>query len=131
MTKPNRGRNFLTGRWSSFCAALSGAVCTLKTQPNAWIELIAAMVVSAAGWWLQINRIEWAVIALTLGLILALESVNTAIEATIDLVSPDYHPMAKVAKDAAAGALIFAVLGSLGVAAAIFGPRILTLIQIP
>ncbi len=124
----NRNANHFKNRWASFRAALSGAAVTLKTQPNAWIELIAAVVVIAAGWWLQIDRIEWAIIALTLGLILALESVNTAIEATVDLVSPEHHPLAKVAKDAAAGALIFAVLGSLGVAAAIFGPRILALI---
>jgi diacylglycerol kinase len=101
----------------------------VKTQPNAWIELTAAVVVIAAGLWLRIDPIEWAVLALTLGLVLALESVNTAIEAAIDLVSPDHHPLAKTAKDAAAGALIFAVLGSLGVAVAIFGPRILALFR--
>ncbi len=127
MTDTNRNTNPFEGRWASFRAALAGAAVTLKTQPNAWIELIAAVVVITAGWWLQIDRIEWAIIALTLGLILALESVNTAIEATVDLASPEHHPLAKVAKDAAAGALIFAVLGSLGVAAAIFGPRIITL----
>lgn len=127
MTSPNHNGNFLSGRWASFRVALSGAVITLRTQPNAWIELTAAAVVIVAGWWFKIAPIEWAVIVLTLGLVLALESVNTAIEAAIDLVSPDHHPLAKIAKDAAAGALIFAVLGSLGVAVAIFGPRILAL----
>jgi diacylglycerol kinase (ATP) len=128
VTDRNRNANLLNGRWASFRAALSGAVVTLKTQPNAWIELTAAVVVIATGWWLKIDRTEWAIIALTLGLVLALESVNTAIEATIDLVSPEHHPLAKIAKDAAAGALLFAVLGSLGVAVAIFGPRIFALI---
>ncbi len=129
MTDSNYIGRFLAGRWASFRAALSGALITLKTQPNAWIELTAAVVVIAAGLWLRIDPIEWAVLALTLGLVLALESVNTAIEAAIDLVSPDHHPLAKTAKDAAAGALIFAVLGSLGVAVAIFGPRILALFR--
>lgn len=128
MTNSDPSNNPLSNRWISFRAALSGVVYTLKSQPNAWIELIATAVVIVAGWWMQIDRIEWAVIALTVGLILALESVNTAIEAAIDLVSPEYHPLAKIAKDAAAGALLFAVLGSLGVALAIFGPRILALI---
>ena len=128
MTGANRGRPFLTSRWASFRAALSGVLITLVTQPNAWIELVAALAVIAVGWRLQIDRIEWAVIALTLGLVLALESVNTAIEAAVDLVSPDHHPLAKVAKDAAAGALLFAALGSLGVAAAIFVPRLLALL---
>ena len=65
-----------------------------------------------------------ALLAFVALIILALESVNTAVEAVVDLVSPDYHPLAKVAKDAAAGALIFGVLASLCVAAVIFLPRI-------
>lgn len=125
--KRHADRNFFTGRWFSFRAAVNGTWHTLRTQPNAWIELAAIAVVSTAGAWLQISAVEWAILALTFGLILALEAINTAVEATIDLVSPDYHPLAKVAKDAAAGALVFAVLGSLGVAIAIFGPRLLAL----
>jgi diacylglycerol kinase len=116
--------DFVSGRWFSFRAALNGAVHTLRTQPNAWIELTATLVVVIAGWWFHIRAVEWAVLALTIAVILAMEAINTAIEAAIDLVSPTYHPLAKVAKDAAAGALVFAVLGSLFVAAAIFGPRL-------
>lgn len=123
-----RDRPFLAGRWFSFTAALQGAWHTLATQPNAWIELTAVAVVTFAGWWVQIGALEWALLALTFSLVLALEAVNTAIEATIDLVSPHYHPLAKIAKDAAAGALVFAVLGSLGVASAILGPRLWQLI---
>jgi diacylglycerol kinase len=119
-----RDRHFLAGRWFSFKAALSGVWHTLTTQPNAWIELTAVAVVTITGWWLAISAIEWALLALTFGLILALEGVNTAIEATVDLVAPHYHPLAKIAKDAAAGALVFAVLGSIGVAVAILGPRL-------
>ncbi len=126
--KRHADRNFFTGRWFSFRAAVDGTLHTLRSQPNAWIELAAITVVSAAGAWLQISAAEWAILALTFGLILALEAVNTAVEATIDLVSPDYHPLAKIAKDAAAGALVFAVLGSLGVAIAVFGPRLLALL---
>ena len=119
-----RNRHFLAGRWFSFKAALHGAWHTLTTQPNAWIELTAVAVVTSTGWWLGLTAIEWALLALTFCLILALEAVNTAVEATIDLVSPHYHPLAKIAKDAAAGAWVFAVLGSLGVATAILGPRL-------
>ena len=119
-----RDRGFVRGRWFSLQAALAGAAHTLRTQPNAWIELVACFVIAAAGWWLQIAAIEWALLAFVALIILALESVNTAVEAVVDLVSPDYHPLAKVAKDAAAGALIFGVLASLCVAAVIFLPRI-------
>jgi diacylglycerol kinase len=124
VTLTGRDRNFLAGRWFSLRAALHGVWHTLSTQPNAWIELSAVAVVSLAGWWLQISAIEWALLALVFSLVLALEAVNTAIEATVDLVAPHYHPLAKIAKDAAAGGLVFAVLGSVGVATAILGPRI-------
>jgi diacylglycerol kinase len=115
-------------RWHSFTAAARGAAYTLRTQRNAWIELTAALVAVAAGLWLRIEALAWAVLALTIGLILALEAVNSAIEALVDLVSPDYHELARTAKDCAAGAMIFAVLGSLGVAAAIFGPPLARLL---
>lgn len=109
-------------RWHSLLAALHGVVYTLRTQRNTWIELAAAGVVIGAGLWLRIRPLEWAVLALTIALVLALEAINSAIEAVVDLASPGYHELARIAKDCAAGAMVFAVLGSLGVAAAIFGP---------
>lgn len=120
------GRNlgFWRGRWFSFAAAFSGAVHVVRTQPNAWIELTALMVVVTAGFLFHVSALEWAVLLACVFGVLALEAVNTSVEAIIDLVSPHYHPLAKIAKDAAAGALVFAVLGSLCVAVAIFGPRI-------
>ncbi len=127
-TLTGRDLGFWRGRWFSVKVAIGGALHTVRTQPNAWIELAALAVILIAGWWFAIHAIEWALLGLIIFLVLALEAVNTAIEATIDLVSPHYHPLAKIAKDTAAGALIFAVLGSLWVAAAIFGPRLWALL---
>lgn len=115
-------------RWHSFTAALHGVAYTVRTQRNTWIELTAALVVIAAGLWLRVQPLEWALLALTIAVILALEAVNSAIEALVDLVSPDYHELARIAKDCAAGALLLAVLGALGVAAAIFGPPLAQMI---
>jgi diacylglycerol kinase len=115
---------FLAGRWFSFRAALTGAVYVLRTQPNAWIELVAVAVVSLAAWLFGVSALEWALLGLTFALVLALEAVNTAVEAVADLAAPHYHPLVKIAKDAAAGALVFAMLGSLWVAAFVFGPRL-------
>ena len=117
-----------TSRWHSFTCAVHGMVYTLRTQRNAWIELAAAAVVCVAGIWLGIEPVEWAILGLTVCTILALEAVNSAIEAVVDLVSPDYHELARTAKDAAAGAMVFAVIGSLLVAVAIFGPRLWALV---
>ncbi len=116
--------SFLHGRRLSLRAALAGVAYTLRTQPNAWIELAALSAVSVAGWWLGISALEWGLLGFTIMVILALEAVNTAVETVVDLVSPQVHPLAKIAKDAAAGAMIFAVIGSMIVAIAIFGPRL-------
>ena len=120
----DHNRGFWASRWFSFRAATAGVIYVLRTQPNAWIELAAIAVVIAAGLWFDITRIEWAVIGLTCALVLALEAVNTAVEAVVDLTSPDHHPLAGVAKDATAGAMVFVVIGSIFVAGFIFGPRL-------
>ena len=122
--QPFQHMGFLRSRWHSFQAALAGVRQTLSTQPNAWIELVAIAVVSMAGLFFQVSAIEWAILILIFGLVLALEAINTAVEATVDLVSPQYHPLAKIAKDAAAGAMVFIVLASIGVALVIFGPKL-------
>ena len=71
-------------RWHSFTCAVHGMVYTLRTQRNTWIELAAAAVVVVAGIWLHIEPLEWAVLGLTVCVILALEAVNSAIEAQRD-----------------------------------------------
>lgn len=119
-----RDRGFWAGRWFSLRAALAGARYTLYTQPNAWIEVSAVLLVSLLGLWFGLTALEWALLGLTFCTVLACEALNTAVEAVVDLVSPDYHPLAKIAKDSAAGAMIFVVIGSLVVALAIFGPRL-------
>ena len=116
--------DFWQGRKLSFAAALAGLAYVVRTQPNVWIELAALSVVAIAGLFFGIGALEWGLLGLTVTLILALEAVNTAVETVVDLVSPHYHPLAKIAKDTAAGALVIAVLGSVVVAASIFGPRL-------
>ncbi len=122
-----RDRGFWAGRLFSVRAAINGAQQTVRTQPNAWIELAALGVVGSAAWYFRVSALEWGILGFTIFVVLALECVNTAVEAIVDLVSPNYHPLAGVAKDAAAGGMVFAVLGSLCVAAAIFGPRLWSL----
>jgi len=122
-----RDLGFWRGRWFSLKAAIIGAGHVVRTQPNAWIELGALAVVATAAWAFQVAAVEWAILAVCIFGVLSLEAINTSVEAVIDLVSPHYHPLAKIAKDAAAGALVFAVIGSLVVAAAVFIPRMMAL----
>ncbi len=76
----------------------------------------------ALGLWLRISRTEWAVIIFTIALVLILEGLNTAVEAAIDLASPEIHPRAKAAKDLAAGMVLIAAMASVGVGLLILGP---------
>ena len=77
---------------------------------------------------LKVSLIEAAILALTIGLVLALELVNTSIEATVDLVTEDYHPLAKVAKDTSAAAVFVFAIASVVVGLVIFLPKIINLL---
>lgn len=106
----------------SFGYALAGLAYLFRTQRNARIHLAVATLVCLLAGWLGLGRLEWAVLILTMALVLILEGINTAIEAAIDLASPDVHPLAKTAKDLAAGMVLIAALTSVGVGALVLGP---------
>jgi diacylglycerol kinase len=108
----------------SFLYAGEGVAHVLRTQRNARVHLLAAMLVAAAGLALRVTAVEWAILALAVGLVLTAEMFNSVTEASVDLVVQEYHPLAKVAKDAGAGAVLVAAVAAIGVAAAIFGPRL-------
>jgi diacylglycerol kinase len=80
--------------------------------------------VTLAGIFLGLSWVEWAVVAILVVVVLAAEMVNTMVEALVDLVTQEYHPLAKVAKDVAAGVVLLSAIGSVVVGALIFLPRI-------
>jgi undecaprenol kinase len=106
----------------SFYFAFAGVWYLLRTQRNARIELAIGAAACAAGGWLGIGRVEWAVIVFTIALVLILEGLNTAVECAIDLASPEIHPLAKAAKDLAAGMVLIASIASVAVGLLILGP---------
>lgn len=109
----------------SFSYALQGIVYTVKTQRNMQIHVAAATLVLAAAWWLQIPRSDVLLVFFSIGLVLSLELMNTAVEAAVDLASPEYHAIAKIAKDASAGAVLVAAILSVGIGIMVFGPPLL------
>jgi len=109
--------------------ALAGAVHVLRTERNARIEGLIALIAVGLGLWLGVSGPEWAVIFTLIALVLGLEMVNTAIEATVDLVYPDQHPLAKKAKDSAAGAVVMAAIASLATGLVIFLPRLWAILK--
>jgi diacylglycerol kinase len=83
-----------------------------------------AIAASVLAWWLGFSAIEWAILVITIGLVFATEALNTAIEALTDLVSPDYHPQAKAAKDVAAAAVTIMAAAAVVMALFLYLPKI-------
>jgi undecaprenol kinase len=106
----------------SFYFACVGISYLLRTQRNARIEVVLGSFACGIGAWVHIDRVQWAIIAFTIALVLILEGLNTAIEMAIDLASPDIHPLAKHAKDLAAGMVLIASIASVAVGLLILGP---------
>ena len=91
------------------------------------IHVVATILVVVFGIWLQINYYEWFFIIILIGMVVGIELLNTSIEAVVDLMSPEIHPLAKIAKDTASGAvLVLSITAAIG-AALIFIPKILAL----
>lgn len=112
----------------SFGFAGQGIVTLTRTQPNFRVHLGLACLAVALGVALAIGPTEWAILVLTIALVLSVEGLNTAIEAVCDCASPGYHPLVKQAKDISAGAVLLTAVGAVVVALCLFGPRLLALL---
>ncbi len=121
---------FLTSRFRSFRYAFRGWWYVLQTQQNAWIHAVIATLVFAMSWWLQLSARDWAVIILTVTMVFAAEFINTAIEAVVDLASPEKHPLAKVGKDVGAGAVLIAAIAAVLIGLLILGPPLLARLKL-
>lgn len=123
MTKlPEKPQSALHGRIRSFGYAFEGWWHVLRTQPNAWIHAVASVAVCAMALWLRVSRHEWAILILTMAMVWMAECMNTALEAVVDKVSPEFHPLAKIAKDVAAAAVLVGALAAVIIGLLILGP---------
>lgn len=104
-----------------------GLVLFIKEGIHARLMLVCWLLVAVAAWLLQISTTEWITIILSGGLVLSLEAINSALEYAVDLASPQYHALAKKAKDVAAGAVLLASFCAACVGLLIFVPKILSL----
>lgn len=121
--------DFLRSRLQAFRHAFHGWGYVLRTQRNAWIHAGASLAVMLAGWLLQVTRLEWALLFFAIALVWTAEFLNTALEAIVDLASPDYHPLAKVGKDVGAAAVLIAALAAILIGVFVFGPYLLALFR--
>ena len=113
-------------RIRSFKYAFQGWWFVLQTQHNAWIHAVASVVVVPLALWLGVSRLELAVIFLAITAVWVGEFLNTAIEAVVDMASPEFHPLAKVAKDVAAAAVLLAAIAAVLIGLLILGPPLVS-----
>jgi len=117
--------DFLRSRARSFQYAFEGWWHVIRTQQNAWIHTVVSAVVVLIGIWLHISAQDWAVIILAIAMVWAAEFFNTALEAIVDLASPQVNHLAKIGKDVGAAAVLIAAGASVLIGLLIFGPPLL------
>ena len=115
-------KSFLRSRLKAVQYALEGMRFILLTQQNTWIHTLATLCVISIGLWLKLALLDWAILVLTICVVWASEAMNSAIEAYTDLVSPQQNPLAKIAKDASAAAVLATAAGSVIIGLLILGP---------
>jgi diacylglycerol kinase (ATP) len=109
--------------WVGFQYAGAGLKYAFLTQRNFRIHALVGALAISLGLLFRLSPVELALIGLTIGLVMTLELLNTAIEAVVDLVvDTQYHELAKIAKDCAAGAVLMSTIASIGVAVCLLLP---------
>lgn len=121
-------RSYRKGFLSGFRYAGDGLRYAFLSQPNFRFHLAMTVAVVLLGAWLNLSVETWALLAMTVGGVLVTEMLNTAAEALVDLVSPEYHPLAKQIKDLMAGAVLVAALVSVTVGLLVLGPPLWRLV---
>jgi len=115
---------------NSFSYALDGLKYAFKYEQNLIVHIIATILVIILGIIFHLSAFEWALCVLSIGLVIATELVNTSIEAVVDLVSPEYSNLAKIAKDTAAAAVLVFALAAIILGLIVFVPKFILLIGI-
>ena len=108
----------------SFNYAISGLIYALKTQRNMKIHFTIGTIVILISLFMDFNRVELIILFFTICLVIITEMINTAIESTIDLYTKSYHPLARIAKNVAAGTVLIAAVNSMIVAYVLFFNRL-------
>jgi len=107
-----------------FNNAVNGIIYALKTELNLKIHFVIATIVIIVSLFFDFSRIEFLILFFSIAFVLMAELINTAVERTIDLITDDYHPLARIAKDVAAGGVLISAINSLIVGYLLFFDRL-------
>ncbi|MCC2545715.1 diacylglycerol kinase family protein [Hymenobacter sp. BT175] len=123
MAKPQKGGR-LQRRIASFGYAFRGVWSALGSEVHLRFHALSTVVAVGLGFYFGLSRLDWALVVLAIGTVWSAELMNTAVEAIVDLVSPDYHVLAGKAKDVAAGAVLVTAIAALVIGVLVFGPHV-------
>jgi diacylglycerol kinase (ATP) len=115
---------FVTGRLKSLKFALVGAYKLITTEHSIMVQFSMGILVTTAGFYFEISKTEWMFQTFAIGLVLSIEGLNTAVEKIADFIHPEFHERIGFIKDIAAGAVFFAAITALIIAAIIYVPII-------
>ncbi|MEH7074084.1 diacylglycerol kinase family protein [Neobacillus drentensis] len=113
--------------FKSFSYAFAGIANAIRYEKNMRFHVCSSIVILIVAYYFSITKTEWLFILMAIGGMLVLELVNTAIERVVDLVTKEYHPLAKQAKDLAAGAVFVYAILSVAIGIIVFLPYIFKL----
>ena len=116
------GRYQKPGFWRSLNQAWRGLLYTLKTQGHMQFHVFAGTLVLGFAWWSKVSRFEWLILILAIGCVLGAEVMNSAVEIVVDMVQPNFHPLAGMAKDVASGAVLVTSIQAVIIGITIFAP---------
>jgi diacylglycerol kinase (ATP) len=120
--KFEKDETLFTGRLKSMVFALKGAFKLITTEHSVMVQSSLAVMMTLAGFYFGITRVEWMIQILLFGLVLSIEGLNTAVEKIADFIHPDYHERIGFIKDIAAGAVFFAALTAIAIGCIIYFP---------
>jgi diacylglycerol kinase (ATP) len=113
--------------FESFIYAISGVIYSLKTQRNMRIHFLAALLVMILSKYLDLEEMEMVAVVFATALVIIAEMINTAVETAVDMITEKFHPLARIAKNVAAGAVLVAVLNAIIIGYVIFFDKLYNL----
>lgn len=116
---------FFQTRVRAFGYAFAGWWHVLRTQRNAWVHALASVLVISVSFWLGLSNLEWALIIVAIAMVWTAEFINTALEAVVDLASPQQHYLARVGKDVGAAAVLISAASAALIGLLVLGPPLL------
>jgi diacylglycerol kinase (ATP) len=120
-----KDNSFFSGRLKSVSFAARGAVKLITTEHSIMVQFFIAIIMTIAGFCLNITANEWLFQILSIGLVMSIEGLNTAVEKIADFIHPDYHERIGFIKDISAGAVFFAAVTAIVIGLIIYVPKFL------